>query len=45
MLSQLVNSLKEHPNVGSYVYLKGSFYVQMLESRQINDINRYLKAF
>lgn len=37
--------MKEHPQVGSYVYLKGVFYVQMLESQYIVHINRYLRQF
>lgn len=39
-----MDSLKEHPEVSSYLYIKGVFYVQVLESHHIVHINRYMQS-
>jgi hypothetical protein len=37
--------LKNHKNVKSYIYVKGVFYIQLLESISISSINAYLISF
>lgn len=39
------DSLKAHRNVRSYIYLKGVFYIHILESSSIAAINAYLLAY
>lgn len=39
------DSLKTHKNVKSYIYIKGVFYIHILESSSIASINAYLIAY
>ncbi len=38
-------SLKAHRSVRSYIYVKGVFYIHILESNSIAAINAYLQAY
>lgn len=42
---QIKDSLKPFRNVKAYLYIKGVFYIQLLEATNIADINSYLKDY
>ena len=42
---QLRDSLGEFKEIGCYLYIKGVFYIQVLESEGISSINQYLQHF
>lgn len=44
-LNQIRDSLKNHKNVKSYIYIKGVFYIHIIESTGIAHINNYLIGF
>lgn len=42
---QVRDSLKTHRLVKSYIYVKGVFYIHILESNSIAAINAYLQSY
>ena len=42
---QLRQSLAAFRQVRSYIYIKGVFYIQILESQHTTQINKYLSQF
>ncbi len=42
---QISDSIRDHPNLKGYLYMKGLFYIHMLEANHIDYINQYLKQF
>ena len=44
-MRQIKKSLEGHHNLQSFVYTKGIFYIHIIESSHIADINHYLSNF
>ncbi len=42
---QLRATVQAHPSLTGYLYIKGLFYLHLIEAKSIKIINNYLKNF